>query len=152
VGGAKVGPCPLSIVGVEGQNVTESARGSIFQAAQGQWSSVVHVPVGATNFWLGFGTATRANINKGERAAGTLTETNGSTGFIQNGFDNQRLFVDANFIHELTFRSEQIAAGSSPTTNQFWIDRDTSPPPTAMPLNPNWIPWWPSLSMKRSER
>jgi hypothetical protein len=34
--------------------------------------------------------------------------------------------VNRNFIHELTFGSEQIAAGSGTATDQFWADRDAA--------------------------
>jgi len=95
------------------------------------------VPVGSTGFGLGFGSTASANINQSESATGTPAKTDGSTGFSQSGFDNQRFFANANFIDEMTFGSEQIATFLITFTDQFWADRDAALPPTAIPLSPN---------------
>jgi len=84
------------------------------------------VPVGSTNFGLGFGSTTGASISQNERATSSPAKTGGSAGFGQSGFENQRLFVNGDFIDELTFGSEQIATFISTSTDQFPAKRDTS--------------------------
>jgi hypothetical protein len=84
------------------------------------------VPVGSTGFGLGFGSTAGANINQSETAPGTPAKTDGSTGFSQSGLDNQGLFVNRNFIDELAFGSEQIAASIGAFADQFLVDGDSS--------------------------
>jgi hypothetical protein len=83
------------------------------------------MPVGSTGLGLTLGSTAGANINQSETTPGTPAKTDGSTGLGQSGLDNQRLFVNRNFIDELTFGSEQIATFISTSTDQFWADRDT---------------------------
>ena len=61
--------------------------------AQARWTGLVNVPVGATSGGLVFGLAAGADIDQRETAPGTPAKADGSTGFSQSGFDNQRLFV-----------------------------------------------------------
>ena len=94
--------------------------------AQAQWTDLVNVPVGSTGFGLTLGSTASTNINQSEGTASTPAKTDGSTGFSQSGFENQRLFVNGNFIDELTFGSEQIATFISTSTDQFLTNRDMS--------------------------
>ena len=84
------------------------------------------MPVGSTGFGLTLGSTASTNINQSEGTTSTPAETNGSTGFSQSGFDNQRLLVNGNFIDELTFGSEQIATFVSTSTDQLWANRDAA--------------------------
>jgi hypothetical protein len=94
--------------------------------AEAQWTGLVNVPVGSTSFGPGFGSTASANIDQLQKAAAVApTKTNWNAGFSQSGLDNQPLFVNGNLIDELTFGSEQIAAGSSTSTDQFLADSDT---------------------------
>jgi hypothetical protein len=87
---------------------------------------LVGVPVGSTNFGLTLGSTASANINQRESTTGTPAKTDGGTGFRQCNLDDQSGFANTYLIDKLTFGSEQIAAGISTSTDQFWADRDTS--------------------------
>jgi len=84
------------------------------------------VPVGSPDFGLGFGAAAGAHIDQGEAAAGAPAEPNGSAGFRERGFDNQLLFGNTDFVHELAFGSEQIAPLVITCADQLGTDRDTA--------------------------
>lgn len=105
--------------------------------AQMKWTGLVNVPVGSTNFGLTLGSTAGTNINQSESATGTPTKTDGSIGLSQSGLDNQRLFVNGNFIDELTFWSEQIATFISTSTDHFGLNVTRRRPPTAIPLSPS---------------
>ena len=118
-----------SIAKARGERQGANGTGAVDQPlmlAQTQWVGLVNVPVGATDFGLGLGAAASAHIDKSQEATIVApAETNGSTGFGQHGFDDQRLFGNANFIDELALGAEQIAAGIGAIADQFWADRDT---------------------------
>ncbi|HEV8326545.1 MAG TPA: hypothetical protein VGQ08_03610 [Nitrospiraceae bacterium] len=84
------------------------------------------MPIGSTNFGLGFGSTAGANINQGESTTGTPAKKNWGAGYSQSGFDNQGLFVNGNFIDEVTFGSGQIATGIAAIADQGSIDRNVA--------------------------
>ena len=119
-----------SIAKARGERQGANGIGAVDQPlvlAQIQWMGLVNVPVGATDVGLGLGTTTGAHIDKSQEATIVApAETNGSTGFGQHGFDDQRLFGNANFIDKLALGAEQVAAGSRSATDQFSADRKAS--------------------------
>ena len=94
--------------------------------AQTQRAGLVNMPVGSTGFGLGFGATAGTHINQGETTPGTPAKTDGGTGLGQRRFDDQRLLGNANFIDELAFGSEQIAASIGANADQFFVDGDSS--------------------------
>jgi hypothetical protein len=62
----------------------------------------------------------RVNINQGETTP-TPAKTDRSVGLSQSGFNDQRLFMNGNFIDELPFGLEQIAAFICTSTDQFGL-------------------------------
>ena len=129
------------------------AGDQLLRLAQVQWADLVHVPVGSTDIGLGLSTTAGAHIDESQKAAIVApAEANGSTGFDQSSLDHQRLFGNANFIHELALRAEQIAAGSRSATNQFWADREASPSTDSHTIEPQLNSGLAVLNMKRSGR
>jgi hypothetical protein len=112
--------------------------------AQTQWAGLVNVPVGSTDFGLGFGsTAAGTKINQSETATGTPTKTDGSTGLSQSGLDNQRSLTNFLRINKMTLGSEQVASSIGGALEL--VPGQTSAlsivirllPPSAIPLIPN---------------
>ena len=120
---------PRSIAKARGERQGANGMGAVGQLlalAQTQRIGLVNAPVGTTDVGLGLGTTAGAHIDKSQEATTVApTETNGSTGFSQSSLDNQRLFVNGNFIDELALRAEQIVTGIGAIADQFWADRDT---------------------------
>jgi hypothetical protein len=114
------------ITGVGYQTLGETALVQMLATAQAQWTGLVDVPVGSTGFGLGFGLAAGTHANQGERVTGTPAKTDGSTGLGQGSFDYQGAFTNSDFIHKLTFGSEQKATLINTSTDQFWADRDAA--------------------------
>ena len=114
---------PQSIAKARGGRQGAKGMGAIDRVlalVQIQWTGLVNVPVGSTNVGFTLSSTASANIDQRESTSGTPAKTDGSTGLSQGGFDSQQHpFVNGNFIDELTFWSEQIAAVSSTSTVQF---------------------------------
>ena len=81
---------------------------------------VKNVPVSSTSFVIALGSIARANINQGETTP-TPAKTDRSVELSQSGFNDQCLFMNGNFIDELPFGLEQIAAFICTSTDQFGL-------------------------------
>jgi hypothetical protein len=96
--------------------------------AQFQWTGLVNMPVGSTNFGFGFASTAGANINRGESATGTPAKKDRGAGFSQIGLDDKGGFANLDCIDEFTLSPEQIAAGIAAIADPGSINRDVGAP------------------------